>query len=274
MVKSLLHIYSSDNRIKRCLLFLRHLKKTTLPVGWRTWSRNWLIVSLFWFAAVMADLTVAKVRSIQCGHRKPDGYSEALWCYTPTLNDLVIFLFIWAVFLHFRKAAWRTLRWRWPPLVETIRLRGKPFRVPLASVAGSLLLGVLLLLCARLLLWWQPPPALTPLDKLLAGSYETRVMFGLSAVITAPFVEEVLYRGLLFRAVARSWGKWVAVVASVVPFIFIHMNQYEGSPGTLAAIGVLGAVCAIVRARTGRLSLAWLTHVGFNAAMAVISIMR
>ena len=42
------------------------------------------------------------------------------------------------------------------------------------------------------------------------------------AVGFAPFAEEYLFRGLLFRALDREWGGWRAVVGSAAFFAIYH----------------------------------------------------
>jgi membrane protease YdiL (CAAX protease family) len=46
-------------------------------------------------------------------------------------------------------------------------------------------------------------------------------------VLIAPFTEEYLFRGLLFRALDREWGGWRAVVGSAAFFAIYHRH----SPG-------------------------------------------
>ena len=49
-----------------------------------------------------------------------------------------------------------------------------------------------------------------------------KVSYAVMAVGFAPFAEEYLFRGLLFRALDREWGGWRAVVGSAAFFAIYH----------------------------------------------------
>ncbi|MEM1333333.1 MAG: CPBP family intramembrane glutamic endopeptidase [Actinomycetota bacterium] len=83
----------------------------------------------------------------------------------------------------------------------------------------------------------------------------------LLVVIGAPFVEELLYRGLLQRPALDHFPRWPVVIGVAAVFALIHFRPVE-YPGLFAA-GLVFGVCA---ARTGRLGMAVAAHVGFNVA--------
>ena len=86
----------------------------------------------------------------------------------------------------------------------------------------------------------------------------------LVAVVGAPLVEELVYRGLLQGAVGRTvhqWCGWLAVILVAALFALVHFSPVE-YPGLFLVGLVLGA-CAL---RTGRLGMGILTHAAFNAA--------
>ena len=82
----------------------------------------------------------------------------------------------------------------------------------------------------------------------------------LMVVVGAPFVEELLYRGLLQGAFVRRLQDVVAVVVVAAWFAIIHFQPVE-YPGLFAFGLVLGA-CAL---STRRLGLSMVTHLAFNA---------
>ena len=89
------------------------------------------------------------------------------------------------------------------------------------------------------------------------------------AVIGAPIVEELVYRGLLQGALGRTlrqWRGWLAVVLAAALFALVHFLPVE-YPG-LFLIGLVVGVCAL---RTGRLGMGILTHAAFNAAALVVA---
>jgi len=56
----------------------------------------------------------------------------------------------------------------------------------------------------------------------MAKLYGLRISYAIMAVGFAPFDEEYLFRGLLFRALDREWGGWTAVVGSAAFFAVYH----------------------------------------------------
>jgi membrane protease YdiL (CAAX protease family) len=98
----------------------------------------------------------------------------------------------------------------------------------------------------------------------------TVVLFVIGAVIFAPLVEELLFRGVLLRALLRKVQPATAVLASAVIFALVH---YIGDANTLPflpALTGLGAVLALVALRTGDLSAAIFIHAGFNLMTTVL----
>ena len=98
----------------------------------------------------------------------------------------------------------------------------------------------------------------------------TVVLFFIGAVILAPLVEELLFRGVLLRALLRKVQPVTAVVTSAVIFALVH---YLGDPNTLPflpALAGLGAVLAIVALRTGDLSMSIFIHAGFNLTTTIL----
>jgi membrane protease YdiL (CAAX protease family) len=80
-------------------------------------------------------------------------------------------------------------------------------------------------------------------------------------VFAGPVVEEIFFRGLLFRSIeARSGVPW-AIGASAVVFAALHFQPYL-APG----LALFGLVAAGLVARTGRLGPAVTAHMAFNGA--------
>jgi len=93
----------------------------------------------------------------------------------------------------------------------------------------------------------------------LAGGGSTVLLFVMVA-IGAPLAEEFFYRGLLQRSLAARFNETAVVVVVAALFAIVHFRpvEYVG----LFAIGIVFGVAAL---RTGRIGLAVMIHVGFNA---------
>lgn len=99
-------------------------------------------------------------------------------------------------------------------------------------------------------------------------------LLGVSAVVVAPVVEEVAFRGLWLRALMRRWRFWPAAVVSSVVFALLHAHEAStllALPVLLASMTAFGVLqCMLVR-RTGRLAPAILVHaIGNLIAIAVV----
>lgn len=95
------------------------------------------------------------------------------------------------------------------------------------------------------------------------------VLVIIGVVLVAPVVEELLFRGLLLRALARRTTAVMAVVISSVTFAVVHL--LDPSTATLMAPLLLLATISGIRAvRTGDLSQSILLHTGFNLLSAVL----
>jgi membrane protease YdiL (CAAX protease family) len=98
----------------------------------------------------------------------------------------------------------------------------------------------------------------------------TIVLFVVGAVVLAPIIEELLFRGLLLRALLRRMAPVTAVLVSAVIFALVH---YIGDPNTLPflpALTGLGAVLAVVALRSGELSTSIFIHAGFNLTTTIL----
>ncbi len=120
-------------------------------------------------------------------------------------------------------------------------------------------------------------PALTwPLQQVLGGdvSETARETLGppgggrwlmiVLVIVGAPVAEELFFRGLLLRSLARHLADLSAVVGSSALFAATHF-QVLPLPGLFAA----GAVFATLTWRTGRLGPAIVAHAAFNATAVV-----
>jgi membrane protease YdiL (CAAX protease family) len=88
-----------------------------------------------------------------------------------------------------------------------------------------------------------------------------KVSYAVMAVAFAPFAEEYLFRGLLFRALDREWGGWRAVLGSSAFFAIYH------PPLAWLPVGLLGITNALLFRKTGRLAPAVILHMVYNAVV-------
>ena len=88
-----------------------------------------------------------------------------------------------------------------------------------------------------------------------------KISYAVMAVLFAPFAEEYLFRGLLFRALDREWGGWRAVIGSAAFFAIYHQ------PLSWLPVGLLGVANALLFKKAGRLAPAVVLHMVYNAVV-------
>ncbi|MGN0352669.1 MAG: lysostaphin resistance A-like protein [Roseburia sp.] len=115
--------------------------------------------------------------------------------------------------------------------------------------------------------------AQTPLMTLSEGYQETNIAFFAGTILfellgsgfVIPIVEELLFRGIVYKRL-RIWMGWQkALVFSALLFGLIHMNLVQ-----FIYAGVLGAFLAFLLEKTGKL---WVAVVGHMAAN-IVAILR
>jgi membrane protease YdiL (CAAX protease family) len=108
-------------------------------------------------------------------------------------------------------------------------------------------------------------PARELADKAQASSAAGVVLFVVLAVVMAPFVEELFYRGLVHRSAVRLLGVPGGVALTALVFGVSHVQALQLLP--LVAFGV---VLSMLAQRTGRLGPGIVTHAAFNATTVVL----
>lgn len=108
--------------------------------------------------------------------------------------------------------------------------------------------------------WWESLD-----EKLMFGSSASAILTSLDAVIGAPVVEEIIFRGLLFGALVGKWGFWPAALGSSLVFASVHGYELEGTISVLTT----GTFLCWLYARTGRLWAPMLAHGLLNAIVVL-----
>jgi membrane protease YdiL (CAAX protease family) len=110
--------------------------------------------------------------------------------------------------------------------------------------------------------------------RVLRSSRAAVFLVAFLATFTAPIVEEMVYRGLLFSAFQRSIGvHWAFVLVSFL-FALVHFPQYLESPSTLLLLGVLSLVLTAVRVYSGNLLPCIILHTAFNGLQSLLLVLE
>lgn len=203
-------------------------------------------------------------------------------------SHLITFLLVWALVTRFgRRSFWAAIGWEWPPEF--------PWWL---DVLASVMLGVVLFVVGSLiakLLGGEKP---TQLEQIINSSLAARYLISFLAVFTAPFAEELVYRGVLYAALRKTVGEVCGFVLSFVSdirldqetrdrlgtsgavvmvlllFTVIHVPQYWPNVGVIAAVALLSIALTLVRAYSGRLLPCIVIHLVFNGIQAILLILE
>ena len=104
-----------------------------------------------------------------------------------------------------------------------------------------------------------------PTRQLLDNTMGSRVVLYLVIVVGAPIAEELFFRGLLLRSLARRFDDVAAIVVSALVFSLSHFK-----PAQIPGLFVVGTVFAVLTRRTGRLGPAVIAHMAFNATALLL----
>jgi membrane protease YdiL (CAAX protease family) len=91
------------------------------------------------------------------------------------------------------------------------------------------------------------------------------VAMAMMVCLVAPFVEEVLFRGILYTWLRRRWGVAVSSVVSGICFSLLH-----GIVWLIPAIALLGVLLAVIYEKSGSIWPSIVTHATFNTVTVIL----
>lgn len=164
----------------------------------------------------------------------------------------------WAVVTRIGRASLlKGLGWSW---------KGPPVLIKALFVIGTTLLMLAIFFALDR---WLPTSRETAFDRLLKTSQEVRVAIALLAVFSAPIVEEVVYRGVLYSALRSRIGVVGAVVIVTSLFGSVHFVQYWGAWSSIIGVTLLSFVLTVIRAATKSIKPCVAIHLLNNVVGAV-----
>lgn len=136
------------------------------------------------------------------------------------------------------------------------------------SVLGTVV-GAGLLAAAVLLLIASGTAYFVP-DAGTVVAYATTLLWTLAFFWLAAAVEEALFRGYAFQALAEAIGVWPTVVLSSALFSWAHAQNPNVTGVAFVNIFLAGVLLAVAYVRTRSLWFATAVHLGWNWMMAAV----
>lgn len=212
-------------------------KAKPAPVPWTARDAWWGAASMvLWLVLAGASILLTRFLSVEVN---PGLAVTAL--------ELLLLVPVWWLAMHKRQAGWRDLG-----------LRGFG-ATALGLGCGLMILSYLFNLVYSLILAQFNLRMQADLSPLLA-ELSSPWLFLVGAVVVAPVVEEIFFRGFLYAGLRGRYGWQKAAVISAALFAVVHLQLTAVAP-----IFLLGLVFAFLYERSGSIWPAVLMHVSSNA---------
>ena len=228
-----------------------------------------LVAALVWLASVVLTLMIPQLcalpyvvthyRSIAGGPTKETLLSDKTFVLLLVIGlfvaHLITLALAWAVVTRLGKLSFKkTLGLSWPANFGAWKSIGLAF----------------LLFIIAMLILKKFGGQDNDLQRILNSSRAAALVVAFIAAATAPLIEEVVYRGLLYSTLQRLAGPITGVIVVTSVFAGLHVLQYWPDAGAIASISLLSLVLTLIRARTGRLLPCYVIHLVFNGIQSVL----
>ncbi len=165
---------------------------------------------------------------------------------------LLGYIYLLVVF-HYRLRFWQGLKWR---------------RLDRRGVVNYILLGILVTVAIQLVPNVLPDKSDFPLQRLFSSPASSYAIAAF-AVLVAPFMEEIIFRGVLFSAFESRIGLRSAVVITALLFAALHVPEYWGAWDHVFLIFLVGLIFSLARGLTGSLAPSFVLHATYNACLMI-----
>ena len=137
------------------------------------------------------------------------------------------------------------------------------------STVRYLLGGAVLSLVVMIIPPLLPEKKGFPLEKMF-NSPASAYAIAAFAVLVAPFMEELLFRGLLFAFFEKHGGLTFAIISTALLFAGLHIPEYWGAWNNVVMILVVGLTFSIVRGLTRSVTPSFVLHLAYNGTLMLL----
>jgi membrane protease YdiL (CAAX protease family) len=186
--------------------------------------------------------------------------SPSMRTYFAVLNQVVLsfaLLGFMALQIRFRAPVpfWRTVGWR---RLETGRIpRAMAY---LGLIAAGMLLSMLVQFASSI----SRPKTKLPIEVFFQDRRSAFILMAVS-VVFAPFLEETVFRGYIYPALARAFGIAASVIVTGTLFGLMHAPQLWGGWAQIALLVFVGILFTYARAATRTVVTSYLLHLSYNS---------
>ncbi|MEN3333944.1 MAG: protease family protein [Blastocatellia bacterium] len=178
--------------------------------------------------------------------------------YSTIVAHLLTILFCWAVVTRLRSQPFfESLGWNWAGHSPLYWL----------GLAIAIFIGINL---ANAVFVKFLPQKETDFDKLIKSGPQVRLAIAILASFSAPLVEEIVYRGVIFGALRKYLSATTTIIIVTLVFTGVHVLQYAGAWASLAGLMLLSLVLTVVRAKSKTLLPCIVIHFINNAVVSLL----
>lgn len=112
------------------------------------------------------------------------------------------------------------------------------------------------------------------ITRIIKSSRPALYLLSAIAVITAPIVEELVYRGMIFSAFLKRYGMATAIFVATVLFTVVHIPQYLENPAKIFILLLLSLLLTLLRASTGSLLPSVILHAIINGTQTAFLLLE
>ena len=226
-----------------------------------------------WFASIVFIVTIPSLFVLPYLAKQEDIFSDktALMDFVQTDPTVILIsilaiipahfltlLVAWAVITKLNKFSFREmLGWRWGGF----------------NIWNCILILVGIFAVAAITSYFVPEQD-NDLLKILRSSRTAVFVIAFIATFTAPLVEEVVYRGVLYSALQKNFGVPIGVFLVTILFAAVHVYQYYPSYSTIFLICLLSLILTLVRVATKNLLPCIVLHTLFNGLQSLVLIFQ
>ncbi len=141
---------------------------------------------------------------------------------------------------------------------------------PALSVLAGVAVGIALVVAEQLIGASVSAPVLgSPMRSAFASASQAGLLlFAISGVLVSPVMEELVYRGYLFRAAEKVWSHTTALMGVSALFWLEHLPERAGEPGSvLLPLAIASVALTLLRAASGSVLASIVAHVVHNAVL-------
>jgi membrane protease YdiL (CAAX protease family) len=145
------------------------------------------------------------------------------------------------------------------------------------AVRKGLVIGLIIGVCdqtfilvAKHFVAWRN---LDPVTRMANTPGLPQAVWIVGAVLLAPFVEEMMFRGVLYGGYRKSFGPVWAAVSTTFIFVAIHFSYYIHAPSNAIGIIVVTLVMLWCRLHWNAIGPAIAVHIGYNFMAALVTVL-